>query len=46
MANYIEFFKKHLSYFFCLIIISLPILIYNVNDYEEYSQGFYSVKYL
>ncbi len=46
MTIYNEFFKRHLSYFFWLIIISFPILIYDVNDYEEYNQGFYSVKYL
>lgn len=46
MPIYNEFFKKHLSYFFWLIIITSPILIYDVNDYEEYNQGFYSLKYL
>ena len=46
MIAYNQFLKKHLSYFFWLLVISLPILIYDINDYEEYNQGFYSIKYL
>ena len=46
MYKYSNYFWHYFSYIFCSIIIILPILFFDVNDYEEYNQGIYSVKYL
>ena len=46
MYKYSNYIWKHFSYIFCSTIIVFPIIFFDVNDYEEYSQGIYSVKYL
>ena len=46
MYKYSNFIWKHFSYILCSTIIVFPIIFFDVNDYEEYNQGVYSVKYL
>lgn len=45
MYKYFDYFKNHFSFILCSLILVFPLFLFDVNDYEEYGQGFYSVRY-
>ncbi len=45
MYRYHNYLKNHFSFIFCSFVLIFPLFFFDVNDYEEYGQGFYSVKY-